>query len=85
MRHISTHIRKFQMLLGMLQWMFTIGRPDLCQLVASLNHFGECPRELQLDLDVQDFGYVKATFNKKNAIDSRPIDFNRLSPKFEKL
>ena len=32
--------RKLQMLLGMLQWLVTICRPDLACLVASLNRFG---------------------------------------------
>ena len=29
--------RKFQILLGMLQWLVTIGGPDLCMVVSSLN------------------------------------------------
>ena len=36
--------RKFQMLLGMLQWLVTIARPDLYHIVSSLNWFGTCPR-----------------------------------------
>jgi hypothetical protein len=48
--------RKFQMLLGMLQWMVTIGRPDLCNLVSSLNRFGACSCEFHLDLAVRAFG-----------------------------
>ena len=31
--------RKFQMLLSMLQWLLTIGQPDLGPVVSSLNRF----------------------------------------------
>ena len=77
--------RIFQMLLGMLQWMVTIGKPELCQLVSCLNRFGACPREAHLDLAVRSFGYIKTTLHKQIAIDSRPMDFNRAQPDFEKL
>lgn len=77
--------RIFQMLLGMLQWMVTIGKLELCQLVSCLNRFGACPREAHLDLAVCSFGYVKTTLHKQIAIDSRPMDFNRASPNFETL
>ena len=62
--------RKFQMLLGMLQWMVTIGKPKLCQVVSSLDCFGTCPREGHLYLAVRAFGYVKTTLNKQIPIDS---------------
>ena len=73
------------MLRGMLQWLVIIGRPELCQLVSSLNRFGACPREGHLDLAVRSFGYVKTTINKQIAIDSRPLDFARANPNFKKL
>ena len=38
--------RKFQMLLEMLQWLVTISRPVSSCLVATLNRFGACPRQL---------------------------------------
>jgi hypothetical protein len=77
--------RKYQMLLGQLQWLLTIGRPDLCQAVSSLNRFGSCPREYHLDLAVRAFGYVKTTINKCIAIDSRPLQYSRSFPNYEKL
>ena len=40
--------RKFQMLLGMLQWIVTVGKPELSATVASLNRFGVCPCERHL-------------------------------------
>ena len=50
--------RKFQILLEILQWMVTIGKPELWQVVSSLNYFGAFPREDPLDLAVRYFGYV---------------------------
>ena len=55
---------KFQMLLGMLQWMVTVGQPDLSATVASLNRFGACPRERHLQLAIRVFGYVKTVAHK---------------------
>ena len=72
------------MLLGMLQWMVTIDRPELCQLVAFLNYFGECSRERNLDLVVQAFGYIKTILNKKIAINFRLMKLNKSIPKFKK-
>jgi hypothetical protein len=77
--------RKFQMLLGQLQWLLTIGRLDLAQVVSSLNRFGSCPREYHLDLVIRVFGYVKTTINKCIAIDPRPLQYDRSSPNFAKL
>ena len=77
--------RKFQMLLGMLQLMVAIGKPELFQVVCSLDRFRECPREGHLDLAVHYFGYVKITQDKKIVIDSRPMQLNCVSPKFRKL
>ena len=77
--------RKFQMLLGMLQWLVTIGRPDLCNLVSSLNRFGAAPREYHLDLAVRSFSYVKRTKQKDIAIDSSPLEYHRDYPEYEFL
>lgn len=35
--------RQFQCLLGILQWLHTIARPELGPLMANLNRFGTCP------------------------------------------
>lgn len=77
--------RKFQMLLGMLQWLVTIGRPDLCTVVSSLNRFGACPRQYHLELAVRCFGYIKTTPHYQIAIDSRPLQFSRPAPDYKKL
>ena len=47
--------RKFQMLLRMMRLMVTIGKPELCQAVISLNRFGACSREGHLDLTLRCF------------------------------
>ena len=65
--------RKFQMLFGILQWMVTISKPELCHAISSLNRFGECSREGP----VRCFGYAKTTINKQTAIASRPMQFDR--------
>ena len=77
--------RQYQHLLGMLQWLVTIGRPDLCNAVASLNRFCACPREHHLQLALRCFGYLKMFPNRKIAIDSRPLVFDRCTSHFEAL
>jgi len=77
--------RKFQMLLGMLQWLLTIGRPDLGPVVSSLNRFGACPCEYHLDFAIRVFGFLKTTINEQIAIDHRPMNFAREQPDFKRL
>ena len=77
--------RKYQLLLGMLQWMINIGKLKLFQLCSSLNRFGACPRQSHLELDVRSFGYVKNTLNKQIAIESRLMPFQSSNPNFENL
>ena len=56
---------KFQMLLGMLQWMLTIGKPELCQVFSSLSRFGAFPREVYLDLAVRYVVMLKLLSTRK--------------------
>jgi hypothetical protein len=81
----TTGLRQYQHLLGMLQWLVTIGRPDLCNAVASLSRFSACPREFHLELALRCFGYLKMFPNRLIAIDSRPLVFDRCSSLYEKL
>ena len=46
-------------LIGMLQWLVTIGRPDLSHALTTLNRFRSCQRETHLNLAVRIFGYLK--------------------------
>jgi hypothetical protein len=64
------------MLLGMLQQMVTIGRPDLCHGVALLNRFGACSREYHLKLALGMFEYLKYFPKRQIAIDARPLEFS---------
>ena len=73
------------MLLGILQWLVMICRPDLSHLVSSLNRFGACPRQGHLDLAVRAFGYLKQVRDPQICIDHRPMEFNRTTPEFHKL
>ena len=43
----------------MIQWLVTIGKPDLCAAVTSLNQFAAAPRERHLELAIHVFGYIK--------------------------
>jgi len=79
------HHCKFQMLLGMLQWLVTIGRPDLGPVVLSLNPYGACPCEYHSELSIRVFGYLKTCPDEQIAIDSRPMIFDRDEPIFSKL
>ena len=37
--------RLYQQLIGMGQWLVTLGRPDICLAMSSLSHFLCCPRK----------------------------------------
>ena len=76
---------KFKMVLVILQWTVTVGKPELSATVASLNRFGSCPRERHLQLAIRVFGYVKTVTHKQIDIDSRPMNFSREAPNFKKL
>ena len=71
--------RQFQALLGMLQWLHTIGRPELGPLLATLNCFGAAPQRGDLNLAIRSFGYLKFSKGRKIAIDSGPLKFERKS------
>ena len=79
--------RKYQVLLGMLQWNYTIGRPELGPSVSSLNQFGTCPRKYYLELIKQVFFYLKhsASSPRQIAIDSSPMEFERSETKCNPL
>ena len=66
-------IRKFQMLIGMAQWVVTIGRLDISFAVSSLSRFSAAPREHHLELAYYLFGYLKKYPNCRIVVDSRPL------------
>jgi hypothetical protein len=63
--------RKFQMLMGILVWVVTIGRIDVAHSTSSLSRFTACPREGHLDRALRVFGYLKKRPNRRVVVDSR--------------
>jgi len=59
----------------MAQCLVTIGRPDLCHSVSSLNRFGSCPREGHLRLALRMFGYLKKYPDRRLVYHSSDIQF----------
>ncbi len=62
---------KFQMLIGMLNWIVTIGRIDIAFAVSSLSRFIACPRQGHIDRALYVFGYLKKYPNRRIRTDSR--------------
>jgi hypothetical protein len=63
--------KKYQMLIGMLNWIVTIGRLDVCHATSSLARFTACPRMGHLVRAKQVFGYLKKQPNRLIVVDSR--------------
>ena len=62
--------KKYQMLIGMLVWLNTLGRSDISHATASLSRFTACPRVGHLDRVLRVFGYLKMKPNRRIVIDS---------------
>lgn len=67
--------RKFQMLMGMLNWVVTIGRLDVAHATMSLSRFAACPRKGNIERALRVFGYLKRSKNCRVVIDSRDPNF----------
>ena len=63
--------RKFQMLIGMLNWLVSIGRFDVAYAVSLMARFVACPRQGHLKRAIRIFGYLKKYPNKRIRVDSR--------------
>ena len=63
--------RQFQMLIGMLVWLVTIGRSDVSWATSSLSRFTAQPREGHLKRALRVFGYLKKRPNRRIVVDSR--------------
>jgi hypothetical protein len=59
------------MLIGMLNWIVSIGRFDIAHSVTSLSRFSSCPRKGHLDRALRIFGYLKKKPNRRILVDSR--------------
>ena len=69
----------------MLQWLNTIGRPNLCHACCSLSRFGSCPRETHLELALHCFQYLKQFPDRKITIDPNLLNYDRVTPDWLKL
>ena len=76
--------RKFQMLIGILNWIVTIGRLDVAFATMSLSRFSACPRMGHLDRALKVFGYLKKRPNRRICVDSRDPRFQGFESELEK-
>lgn len=63
--------RKYQMLIGMLNWIVCLGRVDIAFATSSLSRFTACPRKGHLERVLRIFGYLKRYKNRRIVVDSR--------------
>ena len=63
--------QRYQMLIGMLNWIVCLGRMDVAFAAASLSRFSACPRDGHLKRLLRVFGYLKKYKNRRIVIDSR--------------
>jgi hypothetical protein len=76
--------RKFQMLIGILNWIVTIGRIDITFATMSLSRFTASPRNGHLDRALKIFGYLKKRPNRRICIDLKDPDFEGFETEFSK-
>ena len=62
------------MLIGMLNWIVTIGRLDVAYAVSSLSRFTSCPRKGHMERAINVFGYLKRYPNRRIVVDSSDPD-----------
>ena len=63
--------QRYQMMIGMLNWLVCLGRFDISFATSSLSRFTACPREGHRDRVFRIFGYLKKYKNRRIVIDSR--------------
>ena len=63
--------QKYQMLIGILNWIVALGRLDIAFATSSLSRFVACPRKGHMDRALYVFGYLKKRPNRRYVIDSR--------------
>ena len=63
------HRKKHQILIGILNWLVTIGRMDIAYAVSSMSRFSSCPREGHLIRVMKIFGYLKKYPNHRILVD----------------
>lgn len=74
-------VQTFQQLLGIAQWLVTIGRFDICFAVSAMSRFNAVPRRGHLERMFRVFGYLKKYRDQWIVIDSRdPLLSEHLEP-----
>ena len=76
--------RCFHMLIGILNWVVTIGRIDVTFATMSLSRFSACPRRGHLDRALKIFAYLKKRPNRRICVDSRDPTFINFEAEFSK-
>jgi Reverse transcriptase (RNA-dependent DNA polymerase) len=76
--------RKYQMLIGILNWIVTIGRFDVTFATMSLSRFTSCPRKGHLDRALKIFGYLKRKPNRRICVDSSDPKYSGFESEFSK-
>jgi hypothetical protein len=81
--------RLYQKLMGMLQWIKTLGRFDITEAVTKLAKYQSSPKQGHLDLAVGVFAYLRCTIGYGLAMDSTPLvpdsDDYREQPEMEQM
>ena len=67
----DTDHQKYQMLMGILNWVVCVGRMDVAFAGSSLGRFSACPRKGHLERVLRVFGYLKKNKNRRVVVDSR--------------
>ncbi|MGH7954585.1 MAG: reverse transcriptase domain-containing protein [Gloeomargaritales cyanobacterium] len=68
----------YQMLIGMAQWIVSLGRLDIIFSLSSLNRFSSCPREGHMNRILKVFGYLKKYPNRSICINATVQDYGDL-------
>jgi hypothetical protein len=76
--------KKYKMLIGMLNWIVTIGRLDVCHAASSLARFTASPRQGHLQQAKQVFGYLKKQPDRRIVVNSREFTFLNCEADFKK-
>ena len=67
----DTGHQKYQMMIGILVWVVTIGRVDISHVTSSLSRFTSAPRKGHSERLLKVFGYLKRRPNRRIVVDSR--------------
>jgi hypothetical protein len=72
--------RQYQSMIGMAQWLVTLGRLDICYAVSSLSRYCSAPREGHLARVYRLWGYIKKYPNKSISINASEPRYHPVKP-----